>query len=36
MDGQKTKRIITGYNRVNISDGTFQIGGTAIMEVYEV
>ena len=32
----KTRRISTGYNKVTISGGTFQSGGTAIMAVDEV
>ena len=32
----KTRSISTGYNRVNISDGPFQSGGTDIMVEDEV
>ena len=32
----KTRSISTGYNRVTISDETFQSGGTAIMVVEKV
>ena len=37
MDGWlKTRKISTGYNQVTTYDGTFQSGGTAIIEVDEV